>query len=336
MLDETSTTSTQALLQLSAGFIPARAVYVAAKLCIADLLVEGPMDARDLADRVGADPDALFRVLRLLAAVGVLKQCQSGRFTLTELGHALRRDSPESIRDYVLLWHESFYPIYTNIMHRMCGGSAQLSTFGKSAFEMVRSDPGFAEIFYNGLANRARIDIAALMDALDFSQTRVVADIGGGNGGLLFAILSRYERLSGILFDIPPAIALAEANAALLSHRCEFIVGDFFKAVPAGADLYLLKLVLHDWGDDDALRILARCRDAMMPDSRLLVIEGLIGAPNALTQTMLTDLNMMLGADTGRERTEAEFATLFERTGFKLRRTIATRSALYILEAVPV
>ena len=336
MLDDTTVTPAQALFQLSAGFIPARAIYVAAKLGIADLLVEGPMNARDLAARVAAEPDALFRVLRLLTAVGVLEQHQSDRFALAELGHALRKDSPQSIRDYLLLWHESFYPIYTNIMHRMHGGSAQLSTFGKSVFEMVQSDSGFAEIFYNGLANRARTDIAALIEAFDFSRARVVADIGGGNGGLLFAILSRYERLSGILFDIPPAIALAKASTAAIPHRCEFVVGDFFKAVPAGADIYLLKLVLHDWGDEETLRILTRCRDAVVPDSRLLVIEGLIGAPNVLTQTSLTDLNMMLGADTGRERTEAEFATLFERTGFKLRRTISTRSALHILEAVPV
>jgi hypothetical protein len=336
-MDNRAIIPAQATTQLGLSFITARAVYVAAKLGIADQLCDGPKNACDLARAVRVDADALSRVMRLLAGAGIFRQGEPDLFSLTDIGETLKRDSAQSVRDYIVLYHELLYPVFGNMMHRvLTGESAQLKTFGKPVFELVRENGEFAAVFYSGLASRAKIDIAVLLEAYDFSDATAVVDIGGGNGGLLAAILARYEHLSGILFDLEPAITAARADRTWPLSRCEFVPGDFFETIPTGADIYLLKLVLHDWGNDDAARILKQCRQAVTDSSRLLIIEGLIGRPNELTLTNLVDLTMLLGAHAGRERTEAEFATLLERCGFRLRRTIPTKSALYILEATPV
>ena len=288
-------TGARALIQLSTGFITARAIYVAAKLGIADLLDEGPRCAAEIAEKLAVDPDTLFRIMRLLAGAGVLKQSEPDVFALTDLGEPLRSASAHSMRDYIILFHEFQYPAFTNIMHQLrTGQSANLQTFGQPIFGLVQSDREFASVFFAGLASRARIDIAAVMDAYDFSSAKQIADIGGGNGGMLSAILLRYPKLSGVLFDLAPAIAEARAERGGALPRCALIVGDFFEQVPAGADIYLLKLVLHDWEDEDAARILRNCRNAMHPDSRLVIIEGLLGEGDTMTMTDLGDLVMLL------------------------------------------
>jgi O-methyltransferase domain len=203
-------------------------------------------------------------------------------------------------------------------------------------FDATRSDPEFRALFHKGLASRTRNDAAAVAEAYDFSDARKVVDIGGGSGSLLSAILSRHEHISGVLFDLAPAIEAAKASPGGPLPRTEFIIGDFFKDVPASADIYLLKWILHDWGDDEAVRILATCRRFAATESKVLVIEGLLGAPNELTLTNLADINMMLMTGRGRERTEAEFAELFDQAGFALRTVMPTRGHLSILEAVPV
>jgi hypothetical protein len=328
-------TPAQSMNQLCFGFISARAIYVAAKLGIADQIRDGAKKADELAQNMAVNSDALFRVMRLLAAIGVLEQSATDKFSLTQLGDTLRSDSPQSVRDYVILQHELTFPAFVNVLDVVrTGKSAHLKTFGKPVFELIQSDEEFAKMFYRGLAGRAKIDVASIIEAYDFSYSKKVADIGGGNGGLLSAVLSRHAQLSGILFDIAPAIDEAMAGRGGPLPRCELVVGDFFERVPKGADTYLLKLVLHDWGNDDACRILKRCCDAMGSGDRLLIIEGLIGSPNKLTVTSFVDLTMMT-AYSGRERTEAEYATLLEQSGLTLRRTISTSSALQILEAIP-
>lgn len=328
-------TAARALIQLSTGFITARAIYVAAKLGIADLLDEGPRCARELAAKLAVHPNALFRILRLLASAGILKRSELDQFALTELGEPLRTASSHSMRDYIILFHEFQYPAFTNIMHQLSTGeSANLKTFGQPLFGLVQSDQEFARVFFAGLASRARIDIAAVMDAYDFSQARQIVDIGGGNGGMLSAILLSYPQLSGVLFDLAPAIAEARSGRGGALPRCTLTAGNFFEKIPAGADIYLLKLVLHDWEDEDAARILKNCRNAMRLDSRLVIVEGLLGEADTLSMTDLGDLVMLLSLS-GRERTEAEFQSLLQRAGLKLRKKIPTEADVYILEAEP-
>jgi hypothetical protein len=328
-------TAASALVQISTGFITARAVYVAAKLGIADALDDGSRSASELSEKLVVNPEALFRILRLLARAGILKESGADQFALAELGEPLRSSSPHSMRDYIILFHEFQYPAFTNIMHQVSTGeSANLKTFGHSIFDLLQSDQALAKVFFAGLASRARIDIAAVMKAYDFSKAKKIADIGGGNGGMLSAILLRYPQLSGVLFDLWPAVAEARAGRGGLLPRCTFTVGNFFEQVPAGADIYLLKLVLHDWGNEDAARILKNCRSAIHPDGRLLIIEGLLGETDTLTMTDLGDLVMLLSLS-GRERTKSEFDNLLQGAGFKLRNKIPTKTDLFILEAEP-
>lgn len=327
----------QAMTQLAFGFLQSRAVYVAAKLGIPDRLREGPRNVRDLAALAEVDPDALFRIMRLLAGSGVFHQDEEGLFFLTGLGRVLCTDTPDSLRDWVILCHEAVYPVSDHILHQVrTGESAFVRQFGNTAFALIQSDPAFAGLFQRGLASRTRHEASAIADAYDFSRVRDVVDVGGGSGSLLSAILARHERLTGILFDLAPAIELAKSQPGWPFPRAEFASGDFFREVPASANLYLLKFVLHDWPDDQAARILATCRRAMDAHSKLLVIEGLLGAANELTPTDFADITMMLMMDRGRERTEAEFSTLLQRSGFALRTVIPTAVGLSILEAVPV
>ncbi len=327
------TSPAQTAIQIAFGFINARALYVAAKLGVADHLKDGPKTAIELAAALSVKADALYRIMRVLAASGVFVLDQDDRFSLNEIGDTLRAASAQSVRDYVIFYHECVYPSFAHIVSTVrTGESGQVKAFGKRAFEMVQMDPAFAAVLYAGLASRAKLDIAALMAAYDFSDAEIVADIGGGNGGVLSAILGRYPNVSGLLFDLAPAIEAAKAGKGGPLPGCKFVVGNFFDAVPTGADVYILKLVLHDWNDDDVYRILTRCRNAMRSTSRLLIIEGLVEPHDEMSLTTLTDITMLINVG-GRERTQVEFEVLVERAGLKLQKTIPTESALYILEA---
>ena len=325
----------QTAIQVAFGFISARALYVAAKLGVADHLKDSPKSAVELATALSVQPDALYRIMRVLAASGVFVLDRNDRFSLNEIGDTLRATSAQSVRDYVIMYHEYVYPPFDHIVSTVrTGESGRLKASGKTTFEMVKTDPAFAAAIYAGLASRAKLDIAALMAAYDFSDAEIVADIGGGNGGLLSAILARCPNLSGLLFDLAPAIDAAKAGKGGPLPRCEFVVGNFFDAVPTGADVYILKLVLHDWQDDYVERILVRCRNAMSSTSRLLIIEGLVGPPDEMSLTTLVDITMLINVG-GRERTHKEFEKLLERTRLRLQKIYPTESALYILEAMP-
>jgi hypothetical protein len=323
----------QTAIQIAFGFINARALYVAAKLDVADHLKDGPKTAIELAAALSVKADALYRIMRVLAASGVFMLDQDDRFSLNEIGDTLRGASAQSVRDYVIMYHECVYPSFAHVVSTVrTGESGQIKAFGKRAFEMVKTDPAFAAIVYAGLASRAKLDIATLMAAYDFSDAEIVADIGGGNGGLLSAILGRYPNVSGLLFDLAPAIDAAKAGKGGSLPGCKFVVGNFFDAVPTGADVYILKLVLHDWNDSDVERILTCCRNAMRPTNRLLIIEGLVGPPDEMSLTTLVDITMLINVG-GRERTQAEFEKLIDRSGLGLQKVFPTESALYILEA---
>src|SRR5215471_9698610 len=200
----------QTAIQVAFGFISARALYVAAKLGVADHLKDSPKSAVELAAALSVKADALYRIMRVLAASGVFVLDQDDRFSLNEIGDTLRAASAQSVRDYVIMYHECIYPPFDHIVSTVrTGESGRLKASGKTTFELVKTDPAFAAAIYAGLASRAKLDIAALMAAYDFSGAEIVADVGGGNGGLLSAILARYPNVSGLLVDLAPAIEAA-------------------------------------------------------------------------------------------------------------------------------
>jgi predicted transcriptional regulator/ubiquinone/menaquinone biosynthesis C-methylase UbiE len=325
----------QETIERSLAFIPARAIYVAAKVGVADLIKDKSLPAAQLAQELNIDQDALSRILRVLVTVGMFTQNDEGRFSLTSLGQTLRSDTPDSVRDYIILYHELGYQTFGNIMHTVwTGKAADVETFGTPIFQYLKSDESVGAVFHAGLRSRGRIEIASLLEAYDFSEAGKVVDVGGGTGALLSAILARYENLEAILFDSEPVIQQAQAERGGPLPRCELVAGDFFESVPHGGDTYILKFVLHDWYDEDAMRILKRCRQAMNDNARLLIIEGLIERTDKLTITDVMDLTMLVSVG-GMERTENEYTALLEKSDFRLQRIVPTSAAPFVLEAAP-
>jgi len=330
------------LYQLSIGHYLSRALHVAAKLGIADLLAAGPGAADELAAKTGTHAAALRRMLRLLVSVGVFSEADDGKFGLTPLGDALRSDVPGSARALVLLfagigiqdsWKELEYCVRT--------GQPAFRKHAPDGDAFSSMDPEQQEVFDAAMATFAPQTAAAIAAAYDFSQFGTVIDVGGGNGALLIGILGANPRLRGIVFDRPQAAGgarrkLAEAG---LEARCQVLAGDFFASVPEGAGAYLIKHVIHDWNDEQATRILRNCRRAMKPEARLLIAEG-VYPPRIDTSlpsrgAAANDVNMLV-ATGGRQRSEDEFRALYDAAGFELTKIVPTLSpAVCLIEGAP-
>jgi SAM-dependent methyltransferase len=327
------------LRRLITGFHSTYLIYVVAELGIADLLEDGPKSSAELAAHVSTDPDALHRVLRGLAQFGVLGILEDGRFELTDLGDALRTDAPNSLRPVARLWGGPLVqrPFGGLLNAVQTGQPAFPQVFGQPLFDYLAAHPAEAAIFNQGMVGMTSQFVDSVLSDYDFSEMRTVADVGGGNGALILAILQAHPGLSGIVVDLPhvrEGVQRAIA-AAGLAERCRFVAGDFFEAVPDGADAYLLKSILHDWDDPKSLTILRNCRRAMQPHGKLLVIERLLPPGNQLAlDPVMKDIEMlvMLGS---RERTEAEYRALFEQAGFRMDQSIPLQGGTHLLEGVP-
>jgi hypothetical protein len=329
----------QALLRMISATWIAQAIYVAAKLAIPDLLISGPQSPGSLAERTGAHPRALYRLLRALASVGIFTEENDGRFGLTPLAELLRSDAPDSLRPFAIMmgsewawrsWGEIMYSVRTE-------KPAFEQVYGSPLFEYYAKNPEAARIFSEGLTSRSRPENAAVVAAYDFSGARTVVDVAGGQGSLLAAILAANPNARGVLFDLPHVIAMARQTFEKtgVAERCELVSGDFFAAVPAGGDIYMLKKVIHDWDDAQAPAILRTCRAAIPAHGRLLLIEPVIPAGNEPSFGKLLDL-LMLVYPGGRERTEAEHRDLLAAAGFRLERVMPTASTVSIVKAKPV
>ncbi len=311
-----------AMLQMIWGIHISRAVYVVAALGIADLLADGPMTAAQLAQATQAHEPSLYRVLRLLATLGVLTERDHRSFSLTVLGERLRADVPASMRSWALLVDSgggmrSFEPIIETVK---TGKTGLDIAYGMGLFEFLAAHPDLEHKFQAAMSERTVAFAPGVAAGYDFSPMRTVADIGGGKGTLLAAILRAHGHLRGVLLDRPPVVAGAAEvfQAAGVTDRCQVVPGDFFQAVPDGADAYILANVLHDWDDADSVRILATCRQAMAKDGRVLIIERLIpDDPARAIPVLLSDMTMLVVTG-GQERTNAEYAELLAQAGLNL------------------
>lgn len=321
-------TSARSMIHLLMSYIPTRVLYVAAKLCLADHIGADGVTAHNLAPKLNVNTDALYRIMRVLAGLGVLRQDENDRFFLTPYGETLRKDSPESVVDYAVYSHEFVYNEFGKIMESVRTGKPVI----ENHFEYLRTNPGLEEIFHAGMSNRGRIETAAILDAYDLSTCGTIVDVGGGNGSFLSGILTSCERVSGVLFDQQSAIDAAKAGRGGPLPRCEFVAGDFFKAVPSDGDTYVLKRVLDDWSDDEVLRILRNCRAAMQENGRLLIIDPVIGPPNEQSPGHLYDMTFLVLLN-GRIRTEAQYSALLHQAGFRPQRFVPTESDVSIVEA---
>ena len=279
------------------------------------------MTAQELAAATGTDEPSLYRVLRVLAALGVFAEHEPRSFSLTILGDRLRTDAPASMRSWAMLVDacggvRAFEPI----LHTVRTGEPGLNTaHGMPWLEFLACHPENAMSFDAAMSERTAAFAPSVAAGYDFSAVRTVIDIGGGQGILLAEILRQHSQLRGVLFELPSVAAGAAAlTAAGVAGRGEIITGDFFAAVPGGADCYLMANVLHDWDDRRAVRILHNCRQAMAPGGRVLIIERLLpDDPARALPTLLSDLNMLVLTG-GRERTNAEYGGLLAAAGLRL------------------
>jgi SAM-dependent methyltransferase len=280
----------------------------------------------------------MYRVLRALAGAGVFVEDEGGRFGLTAIAGPLRSDAADSIRAYAVMAGERWvWQSVGALEHSLRTGSPAFEqVFGAPLFDYYAAHPDAAQVSADGLRSVGRGQDAAVVTAYDFTKAGTVVDVGCGQGGLIAAILAAHPALHGVGFDLPHVAAMARQNleAAGLSGRCRIEAGDFFKQVPAGGDLYLLRKVIHDWDNERARTILSTCRSAMAEGSRLLLLEMVVPAGNTPAYAKLLDLLMLVYAG-GRERTEVEYRDLLESVGFSLKRIVPTDSAISIIEATP-
>jgi hypothetical protein len=326
-----------AVLRMIQGLHVSRAVYIAAKLGIADLLAGGCATSDDLARRTQTHPRSLYRILRLLAALGVLTEPEPRRFGLTPLGERLRAGVPNSMREWATqLDGLGGLRAFDEILTAVRSGTPSLSQIlGCDWLTYLSQHPETARIFQASMSERTAALAPTVASGYDFGALRSVVDVGGGTGTMLVAILTAHPRLHGVLYEVPVVTANAETAVrdSIAAARCEIVAGDFFAAVPTGGDAYILANVLHDWDDDDCVRILQCCRRAMAPGSKVLVIERMIvDDPVESLPTLLSDLHMMVLTG-GMERTYDEYGRLFAEARLELTRVIPVQPPYGIFEA---
>lgn len=321
------------LQQIFEGSWMTQAVSVAAELGIADLIAESPLTADDLAKRTQTDANALYRILRALASAGIFAEDSDGRFLLTETANLLRSDVPGSQRFFAIMMGAEFHGAWGELLYSARTGRPGFDKrFGAAAFQYMLQHPDRHAIYDKAMGGYGIAEGQAMLEAYDFSSVRTVMDVGGGSGFLLSAILNRYPKLNGILFDLPAVAERARSTfpESAISGRCQIEGGDFFSSVPRGADVYILQHIIHDWDDRDAVSILRSCREAMKPDSRVLLLESVIPPGNEPSFGKWLDLMMLLVG--GRERTKEEYGQLFSAAGLKLSRIIPTAAEISVLE----
>jgi hypothetical protein len=323
---------------ISSIWVP-QAIYAAAKLELADVLAPGPLSAREVAEKAGTHPGATARLLRALEVLELVRRRGDGRLELTRLGSCLASHAPDSVRSWALLWGgPMMWTPWGRLSDCVRTGemAPKLLEGVESPFELMERHPEDQEHFNRSMLELTRGVAALLPGAYDFSGARLVADVGGGFGALLPPLLHAHPALHGLVCDLPRCAEGARELMAQegISERCTFQAVDFFASVPAGADVYLLKSVIHDWNDQCSRTILGRCREAMAPQARLLVLEWIVPEQVGPGDAGIvgTDLNMLVMVG-GQERTEKEYRELLASAGLRVTRVIPT-PAMSLIEAV--
>jgi hypothetical protein len=326
----------QQLAQMASAYWVSQAIYVAAKLDLAEQLAAGPTSAEQLAAATGTHAPSLYRLLRALASVGVFAEEADRKFRLTPLAEPLRESHPDSKRALIVMTGEEHYGAYGELLYSIQTGRPGFEkVYGQPIFDYLGQRPEQAKLFDAAMVSIHGRETLAMIEAYDFSRFGTLADLGGGNGSLLTAVLQKHPRLKGILFDLPHVIERARQNlaAAGLVERCQCASGSFFEIAPPGADAYLMRHIIHDWNDQQCLTILRNIHRAAPASATLLLIESVITPGNEPSFGKLLDLTMLV-IPGGKERTEAEYRTLLAAGGFELQRIVPTAAEVSVIEAV--
>lgn len=325
-----------AMLELILATWTSQAIEVAAELGIADELAVGPLTGDELAQRVGADPDALRRLMRALISRGVFRQLGDGTYALNPLADTLRADAPVSMAGAALFYGSVQHREHWSMLPQSIRtGSASIPLLrGKGFFDYLDDDAELARLFNAAMTSISELAQDSIVAAYDFTRCREIVDVGGGHGRLLAAILSAAPAARGVLYDLPDVVAAAPEllSKLVVAERVRIDQGSFFESVPAGADTYVLKNIIHDWPDDDAAAILRNVRAAMGAKATILLVELVIPEHDRDFIGKWADLEMLLGVD-GRERTAEEYRTLLARCGFTMTRVVPTASPFSLVQA---
>jgi ubiquinone/menaquinone biosynthesis C-methylase UbiE len=312
----------QRLMRLLGGKWITAAISAAARLGVADALAEKSRNVQELADELSCDSEALYRLIRVLIGEELIVEETDGSLHLTEFGRSLRSDELGSIAEYVgaeFLWNP-----WSHLSEAVRTGESVFEQMnGKPLFDWLDENPESAELYHRGVDAYSKKQAKALMDAADFSEVGSVVDVGGGRGTLLLEIMNRHPNIHGVLQDLPSTVDAAEARfeANDLMERTTFEGADFFEEIPRGHDVYVLKHILHNWSEEDALKLLRNVREAMRSDSLLYVVDSFILPGNRKDAARMMDLEMLVLFGRAGERTKPQFRKLFHDSGFRLTRT---------------
>lgn len=323
------------LMQMLFGAQMQRSICLAARLGIPDLLSDQSQTAEELAAKTNTHAPSLYRFLRTLASIGVFAKNADGKFALTPISQLLRSDVPNSVRDFAVMmgedwmwnaWGELHYSVQT-------GGAAHEKVQGIGSFEYFQKNAEAGKVFNAAMTNFTRAIVAPFVEAYDFSGINKLVDVAGGHGLLLAGVLKANPHLRGLLFDLPFVI---EGAGQLLEHegvsdRVELVSGSFFESVPAGADAYMMKHIIHDWDDESSIRILKNIRSAMNERGKVLIVEMVVPEGNDAHPSKALDV-LMLVMEGGEERTKDEYEKLLAASGLRLTRVIPTKSPYSVVE----
>ena len=326
----------QQMMEMMFSFCVSQIIRTAAELNLADHLAAGPLTSHEIAEREDSAPATTFRLMRACAALGLVTADAEGRFHGTALLNTLRQDAPRSLRALVMaVTNSSHWLPWLRFGASVRTGHSQAhNALGMDFFDYLEQNPSLAQEFSAGMSSVTSVWAPALAGLIDTSNVRCAVDVGGANGSLLALLQKANPALRGIVFDRPNIARDAEVVIALtgFADRTEVVGGDFFEAVPS-ADLYLLKFILHDWDDENCVKILRTCRNAMEPGGRIAILETIVGDGVEDRMGVLMDLTMLACAN-GRERSLPEFDALLGRAGLRRTAVLTADSPQSVIEAV--
>lgn len=316
-----------------------RCLFIAADLNIAEILKDSPKSISELARLTNTRESLLYRLMRALASQGIFKEVNDRFFDLTPLAHTLK-DGQGSWRYFVLNHTGDInWDIFRELPNSIkTGENAAKKVLGMSAFEFLKKNPERNQIFNKSMTNSSDIASAAVLSAYNFSGITKIVDVGGGQGYLLSIILNKYKSMNGVVMDLPYVVTGATKNfdKFKLNDRAIAVPGNFFENVPEGGDAYILKSVIHDWNDQDCIKILKNIHQTMATEGKLLVVEIIIMEDNKPSFGKLSDIQMLVGTTGGKERTRKEYEDLYKNAGFKISRIKSTVAPFSIIEGIKI
>jgi hypothetical protein len=328
----------QAMMQLLFGKQLTYSLSGVARLGVADHMDDKPKPVEQIAAETGAHAPSLYRVMRMLASFGVFKEGPPRHFALTPAGELLKSNVPGTVRNFAMMfgdeWTTRAYEHFTSCLRTGQDGVSQ--AYGKDVFEHLAERPDQLATFQAAMTSGSTLAADAIAQAYDFSFIKRLADVGGGHGALLAAILRRYPDMQGVLFDRAETVAgVPKDRFAGCEGRIAVESGSFFERVPEGCDAYMMKHIIHDWSDEHCRAILTLMREKLPKDGRVLLCEMVVTDEPGPTPAKMLDIEMLVMTVGGKERTKEEFAELFASCGLRLNRIVPTARPISVIEAVP-